>query len=244
MVKVQNDLTGQKFGRLTVIKQAEDYITPQGNHHSQWLCKCDCGNDVITLGSRLKNKQCQSCGCIQIEKNIQRWKKYNTYNLNGEYGIGYLDDGTEFYFDLEDYDKIKDIRWKKDKDGYIVTSYQDKETKKTKGIKMHRLIMNYPESMFVDHIKTEDRNDNRKNNLRICTDYENRMNHRVAKNNTSGATGVHWHKQSQKWRAVIYYNGKKIDIGSYHTFEEAKNARLKAELNYYGEFSYNKDKII
>ena len=45
-------------------------------------------------------------------------------------------------------------------------------------------------------------------------------------------------------RKKIFKDVKKNDIGSYHTFEEAKNARLKAELDYYGEFSYNRDKII
>lgn len=39
-----NDLTGQKFGRLTVIKRVEDAITENGNKFTQWLCNCDCGN--------------------------------------------------------------------------------------------------------------------------------------------------------------------------------------------------------
>ena len=42
MVKVKEDLTGKTFGMLTVLRQAEDYITPQGIHISQWLCECSC----------------------------------------------------------------------------------------------------------------------------------------------------------------------------------------------------------
>ena len=38
----------------------------------------------------------------------ETFKKYNTYDLSGEYGIGYTSKGEEFYFDLDDYDKIKD----------------------------------------------------------------------------------------------------------------------------------------
>lgn len=39
MVKVKEDLTGRVFGRLTVIKQVDDYIEPKsGKHRSQWLC--------------------------------------------------------------------------------------------------------------------------------------------------------------------------------------------------------------
>ena len=38
------DLTGQKFGRLTVLKRAENYISPNGEKRAQWLCKCECGS--------------------------------------------------------------------------------------------------------------------------------------------------------------------------------------------------------
>ena len=244
MVKVQKDLTGRVFDRLTVIKQAEDYINPQGNHHAQWLCVCECGNEITTLGSRLKNKQVRSCGCLARELMSKRFKKYNTYDLTAEYGIGYLDDNTEFYFDLDDYDKIKDIKWKKDKDGYIISNMYNKDTKKSMGIKMHRLIMDCPDEMFIDHINPHKRNDNRKQNLRICTLQENAMHRKRAKNNTSGVTGVYWHSCIGKWTAVIYFQGKRIELGSYTNFEKARQKRLEAEEKYYGEYSYNINKEI
>ena len=56
MIKVQKDLTGQKFGRLTVIKQVEDYITKSNYRKAQWLCQCDCGNVVEVVGSCLLQK--------------------------------------------------------------------------------------------------------------------------------------------------------------------------------------------
>ena len=61
------DLTGRKFGRLTVIERAEDHIQPNGKHQIQWLCKCDCGSEVIVRGSNLKNGNTKSCGCLQKE---------------------------------------------------------------------------------------------------------------------------------------------------------------------------------
>lgn len=57
------DLTGKKFGKLTVMELAEDHITPKGNHVKQWLCKCDCGNEVIARGNYLRMKKVISCGC-------------------------------------------------------------------------------------------------------------------------------------------------------------------------------------
>ena len=47
IVKIKKDLTGQRFGRLVVIKQVDDYVNPSGTHYAQWLCKCDCGNEAI-----------------------------------------------------------------------------------------------------------------------------------------------------------------------------------------------------
>lgn len=64
------DLTGQRFGRLTVIKRAEN----KGNK-TMWLCKCDCGNEVISEGSSLKNGDTKSCGCLRREKTGKRYFK-------------------------------------------------------------------------------------------------------------------------------------------------------------------------
>ena len=247
MVKVKKDLTGRKFERLTVIEQVEDYVYPKsGRHEARWLCECSCEEHkrIIALDSKLKNKTTKSCGCIQKELMSKRFKKYNKYDLSNEYGVGYLDDGTEFYFDLEDYDLIKDIKWKKDKDGYIISNVYNKDTKKSMGIKMHRLVMNCPNEMFVDHINAHSRNDNRKSNLRICTQQENAMHRKISKNNTSGVTGVYWHSCINKWTAFIYYKGKRIELGSYKDFETAKQKRLEAEKEYYKEYSYNTNKEI
>lgn len=57
------DLTGQRFGRLTVLKRADDLIQPSGQHKTQWLCKCDCGNVLTVQGNNLKNGHTKSCGC-------------------------------------------------------------------------------------------------------------------------------------------------------------------------------------
>lgn len=54
------DITGQKFGKLTVIKRANSV----GND-ATWLCQCDCGNTTIVQGKNLKNGHTTSCGCIR-----------------------------------------------------------------------------------------------------------------------------------------------------------------------------------
>ena len=58
------DLTGQRFGRLTVVERSEDHVSPCGHRQTKWLCKCDCGNSVYVSGSNLKASHVQSCGCL------------------------------------------------------------------------------------------------------------------------------------------------------------------------------------
>lgn len=57
---MKNDLTGQRFGRLTVIKEAKK---KPGNNNRRWLCQCDCGNTCEVFGQNLRTKHTKSCGC-------------------------------------------------------------------------------------------------------------------------------------------------------------------------------------
>lgn len=61
------DHTGEKFGRLTVESRADDYVTPSGNTHTRWLCRCSCGNSTIVDTCQLIQGKTQSCGCLRDE---------------------------------------------------------------------------------------------------------------------------------------------------------------------------------
>lgn len=67
------DIEGKKFGRLTVIRRSEN--TKRGN--AQWLCFCDCGNQVIVRGSSLKEGNTYSCGCYQKSQASKAVTKHN-----------------------------------------------------------------------------------------------------------------------------------------------------------------------
>lgn len=62
------DLTGKKFGRLTVVSRAEN----SKGGKSRWLCRCECGNECVVHGSSLKSGNTKSCGCIRREANHDR----------------------------------------------------------------------------------------------------------------------------------------------------------------------------
>lgn len=56
------DLTGQRFGRLTVIERSSSQAG-----HATWLCRCDCGKECIIQGNHLKSEHTYSCGCLKRE---------------------------------------------------------------------------------------------------------------------------------------------------------------------------------
>ena len=102
-------------------------------------------------------------------------------------------------------------------------------------ISMHRVLLDAPSGMDVDHW---DRNglNNRRGNLRLCTRSQNMMNQRV-KGGTSNFKGVHWNKQCRKWYARIQVNGKQIHIGSFADEIEAAQAYDVASRELSGEFA-------
>lgn len=236
------DLTGQRFGRLTVIKRVEDHISPSGRHSIQWMCLCDCQKQksederkyIKVSSSHLRSGHSTSCGCKLHEtllKRNQDMRKSNIYDLSGEYGIGYTDDGSRFFFDLEDYEKIKKYKWHSNTSGYIATKTNKKY------LQLHRFVMNAKLGQQVDHIHHNIK-DCRKSELRIVTASQNMQNRGVNKNNSSGKTGVSFHKGTNKWISYIQVNKKHIHLGSFENINDAILAREQAEKRYFGEYRY------
>lgn len=248
MAMQDNIQVGDIFGRLKIISPP---YPKQTKNCKRWYvtCQCQCENKTIKdiRVDSLVNGYIKSCGCIQKEnaayQSLSR-KKCNQYDLSGTYGIGYAlnynkQNENSFFFDLEDYDKIKEYYWHFDKDGYLICNKQLKEIQHS--IRMHRLIMNCPKDLQIDHINLK-KNDNRKENLRICTYKENCRN-RNSGRNTSGTIGVSYISKINKWCASIFVNEKQIRLGYFKSKEEAINARLKADKKYFGDFSYNLNKF-
>jgi hypothetical protein len=92
----------------------------------------------------------------------------------------------------------------------------------------------------IDHIDGNPLN-NRIENLRLCPHSDNCKNSKISKRNTSGFKGVHFHRQSGRWRARIRCNGKHLHIGMFDTAEEAHEAYVRESVRLQGNYSiYNK----
>ena len=235
------DLTGQKFGRLTVVKQGESVVYENGNRVTRWWCQCDCGSDLkLIRAGHLKNGSIRSCGCLSKETTSTLMKKENIFKEVDDYFIGYTSKGQEFYFDKTDYDIVKKYCWYIDTLGYVTTNILTNDGKRTI-LRMHVLIMQpNDKTLKIDHIHGRNsRNDNRRYNLRIATNQENTINAALKSNNTSGVTGVNWSKRHNKWVAQIKKDYKPILIGLFDAFEDAVKARKEAEKKYFGEFAYD-----
>ena len=106
------DLTGRRFGKLTVIKRVENTKA----NKARWLCKCDCGNEKIVVGGDLQSGRTRSCGCLVKTHGLRNSTIYkiwvgiktrcynpnsNNYNRYGARGIkmfaGWLDDFVAFF---------------------------------------------------------------------------------------------------------------------------------------------------
>lgn len=247
MANITEDMTGWKMwehgvpdSRLTVIKKAENSKRGQ----PRWICECNCleRNQITVIQynlTRTDGNATKSCGCLKKEKMStlgKENKKYNKFILNlndeyGDYGIGICNNsGNKFYFDMDDYVKIKDYCWA---DSYtsnnlhVLTTWID-----GRHYSMHKLLgmLNY------DHVDRNELN-NRRYNLRPCTHQENCRNKNIRTDNKSGVTGVYFSKEHNKWRAQIKINGKNTMVYYGNSKEDAIKARLETEAKYYGEFA-------
>lgn len=168
----------------------------------------------------------------------------NMYDLSGKHGVGYTNiHNLPFYFDLEDYDKIKEYTWHINAYGYIASSTFKRQLGLTKNILFHRLILNPPDEMHIDHYNHV-KFDNRKFNLRICNNQENSQNTTLRSTNKSGVKGVFWNKDRNKWEAYITVHGKKINLGRHLNKDDAILVRKNAEFQYFGSFNFDENQYL
>ena len=130
----------------------------------------------------------------------------------------------------------QDFKWLKQWKWCFSSGYAERgvwDGNKIKKIKMHRIINQTPQGLETDHINRNTL-DNRRSNLRTVNRRGNAVNGKLYATNTSGIKGVYWHKETQKWRAMISdADGKLIHLGLYFNINDAQLARDQGEQLYY-----------
>lgn len=130
------------------------------------------------------------------------------------------------------FETLRKHTWYSNPEGYIFTMDGKKR------IFLHRMIVDCPAHLEVDHINRNPL-DNRKVNLRVATRSQNLQNRTSKKDAfTSNYKGVSWDKTRTKWRATIQLDKKSKTIGRFRTEKEAALAYNEKAKELHGEFAY------
>lgn len=144
-----------------------------------------------------------------------------------------LTKGAFAIVDADDFERLNRYKWHA---LHVRSQWYARRAPGGRVIMMHREIMQPPDGMVVDHIDGNGLN-NRKCNLRICTQQQNMQNRRPLAR-SSAFKGVSFYTQTGKWHAEITLDGKKIYIGSYDDEIEAARAYDRKAIELFGEFAY------
>lgn len=147
--------------------------------------------------------------------------------------------------DDEDYGKVSQFDWHAKRGStrravwYAAVSLYKEDAEKIgkRFMRMHQLILGFPEiPLVVDHING-DGLDNRRQNLRLADRSQNCMNCSPLKNCSSKFKGVGWHKRVGKWQARICAYGKSRYVGHFSDEIEAALAYDREAINLHGEYA-------
>ena len=149
-----------------------------------------------------------------------------------------LSQGKFVIVDDKDYEFLSQWKWCFNGRYAMRNKYLGWKNRKSilKTIYMHRLILNPPDGFYTDHING-DKLDNRRSNLRICTNQQNQFNQTPTQGGSSKYKGVTWHKRDEMWMSSIRLNNKTKFLGYFDSEEDAAQAYNFAAIEHHGEFA-------
>lgn len=219
------DLTGQRFGALTVIGKA-----PRKNGRTLWECACDCGNKCVQEGYNLRKGIVTSCGCGKHRASLR---------------LG-VETGVQVDYTGQTFGRLTAIRrvsagewlWKCACGNETVAKPAD--VKKGNPASCGCGLKESSRKRIVEDNVLEHYDGTSVSSLRSI------MAGNLRSTNTSGYTGIRVRKNVayESYNARIVVRGKEINLGTYPTIDEAIEARKHAEKVYFGEIvaRYDKDK--
>lgn len=208
---------GSVVGRLYVKEK-----TPSRSKNGSvlWVCICECGEELLVQSSTLNKGLKQPCGCL--ERETYRTRR-NTHGLSGtrEYNSWMGMKQRCYYQDHAEY---------KNYGGRGIQVCQEWKDS------FENFIRDMGPAKEGESIDREDVNkDYTKENCRWASASVQGFNTRKKRNNTSGRTGISWHRGVKKWCASIGVDNKIIHLGSFDYKSEAIVARESAELKFFGK---------
>lgn len=147
-----------------------------------------------------------------------------------------LTQGKFAMVDAKNFDWLNQWKWQTHKSGntYYAVRCIGKQPNRHK-LLMHREILNIPKGMNTDHINHKGF-DNRRCNIRACTQKQNCQNRQLRRGESSKYKGVSWHKKVKKWRA--YISCPQIHLGLFNNEIMAAKRYDEKAKELFGEFAY------
>lgn len=142
-----------------------------------------------------------------------------------------LTQGKVAIVDADDFDWLNQWKWCASEQHNRWYAHQG-----CNGNAMHRVILNAPCGIDVDHIDNDGLN-NRRNNLRLATKQQNACNAKIRKDNVTGYKGVSFNKSRNKFQAKIVVNGKHIYLGLFDDKIYAAKIYNEAAVVFHGAFA-------
>ncbi len=164
-----------------------------------------------------------SCGCARPQP-----RPSPIFHGDGSVSIP-LTRGMFARIDEEDFERVSQRTW------YVSGKYAV-SGKRGEIVRLHNFLVHPPAGLFNDHI-SRDRFDNRKSNLRFCTNQQNSCNRKLPITNTSGHRGVTWVGREQMWSASIGSKRRRKHLGYFSDKNDAAKAYKEAAVRLHGEFA-------
>lgn len=202
------DLTGKRFGLLTVIKESEE---PYKYYNPKCECICDCGNTLVTGRATLQSGTTQSCG-LSCALKVNPLVYTETWNSWWQM-IQRCRQKRKNYENVTVCD-----RWEPRNGGNFENFVEDMGER--------------PEGMTLNRIRCADQYS--KETCEWATLSMQGFDKKRSPSNKSGRIGIHYDTKRGLWIADIGYNKKTVHLGRFILFEDAVRAREEAELKYYG----------
>jgi len=149
--------------------------------------------------------------------------------------------GEEILVSESDYELLSELSWSTNATGYAYAYVKGSGRKNRKIVNMHRFITNPPSDMRVDHMN-RNKLDNRRENLRICTNSQN-LGNSIGYSKKTRYKGIQ-PLPGGKWRARINIAGKTIHLGVAVTEQEAADIYDVAAIKHYGSFALTNKGVI
>ncbi len=211
-VKVRKSLIGNRYGKLVVLEQLDDWITSSGGKFSRWLTLCDCGKKHPINSKELSSGRVTSCGCYRREiKRTHGLSKHPLY-ITWSCMLSRTRDMNNPYYGGRGI--VMCERWMNSVEDFIKWG----------------IANNFKKGLQIDRI--DNNGDYEPSNCRFISSRDNILNQKLpTRANTSGYKGIVFLSRRNKWRSSITIMNKTIYIAECDTKREALNLRNDYIIN-------------